>query len=492
MASQADQLALKVQWSLERLIDGNEESQSQNAHYLAGIPSSQVWTGDRRRRECIARQRFIGHVELVPYDERNQLSTPTKAVCIHVDCTRSISSIVFPRLSYTTPASATQDNAATLRGLGVIPGVVAALKARSWAPGSDVPATLARALNNIFKQCARPCCAAAWERTPRLCICTVSARRVVPGCLHNSVSVLESQSTSGGGGSSLGRDGESALRLHHRGEAAWGQARSGRLPGALAAELFDVAAQADASVGLLVTCNLIVMAHEICRDEASCGQARSGGGPGALAAVLFDVAAQADAEDSLWEAGRINDTAVQAAEALATLVEVHTDSQVHMSWATSTFQGDQEPAASIKPPLRPSRRSRRLWRSASTPRCDAHVQHGCDKIISGWFGTQPHKRHRLAGRWSLSEARESADGLPQGERRIQSSRTQYSRRGGRDGLLGGSGSSCISDTAAQAAEASSDACGGPPRLPGARLIGHQDVTAIQCKENSNFSAASSP
>lgn len=42
MASQADQLALEVQWSLERLADGNEETQSQNAHFMAGIPSSQV------------------------------------------------------------------------------------------------------------------------------------------------------------------------------------------------------------------------------------------------------------------------------------------------------------------------------------------------------------------------------------------------------------------------------------------------------------------
>lgn len=41
-ASPTDQMELKVKWSLERLNDGNEETQSQNAHYLADIPSNQA------------------------------------------------------------------------------------------------------------------------------------------------------------------------------------------------------------------------------------------------------------------------------------------------------------------------------------------------------------------------------------------------------------------------------------------------------------------
>jgi hypothetical protein len=41
-ASPADQVELKVKWSLERLQDGNDETQQQNASYLAGIPSTQV------------------------------------------------------------------------------------------------------------------------------------------------------------------------------------------------------------------------------------------------------------------------------------------------------------------------------------------------------------------------------------------------------------------------------------------------------------------
>ena len=40
--SPADQVELKVKWSLERLHDGNDETQMQNASYLAGIPSNQV------------------------------------------------------------------------------------------------------------------------------------------------------------------------------------------------------------------------------------------------------------------------------------------------------------------------------------------------------------------------------------------------------------------------------------------------------------------
>ena len=37
-----DQTESKVKWSLERLQDGNEETQQQNANYLVSIPSSQV------------------------------------------------------------------------------------------------------------------------------------------------------------------------------------------------------------------------------------------------------------------------------------------------------------------------------------------------------------------------------------------------------------------------------------------------------------------
>jgi hypothetical protein len=40
--SPTDQVELKVKWSLERLHDGNDETQMQNASYLAGIPSNQV------------------------------------------------------------------------------------------------------------------------------------------------------------------------------------------------------------------------------------------------------------------------------------------------------------------------------------------------------------------------------------------------------------------------------------------------------------------
>ena len=47
-----------------------------------------------------------------------------------------------------------QENAAALRELGVVPGVLAALRHRNWGPSSDVPALLARTLNNVFKQCA--------------------------------------------------------------------------------------------------------------------------------------------------------------------------------------------------------------------------------------------------------------------------------------------------------------------------------------------------
>ena len=43
--SPADQVELKVKWSLERLQDGNDETQMQNASYLAGIPSNQVHSG---------------------------------------------------------------------------------------------------------------------------------------------------------------------------------------------------------------------------------------------------------------------------------------------------------------------------------------------------------------------------------------------------------------------------------------------------------------
>lgn len=42
VTSPADQVELKVKWSLERLHDGNDETQMQNASYLAGIPSNQV------------------------------------------------------------------------------------------------------------------------------------------------------------------------------------------------------------------------------------------------------------------------------------------------------------------------------------------------------------------------------------------------------------------------------------------------------------------
>ena len=43
MASPDEQLALKVKWSLERLTDSNEESQSQNSQFLADIRSTQAW-----------------------------------------------------------------------------------------------------------------------------------------------------------------------------------------------------------------------------------------------------------------------------------------------------------------------------------------------------------------------------------------------------------------------------------------------------------------
>ena len=46
--SPADQVELKVKWSLERLQDGNDETQMQNASYLAGIPSNQVHSGRYR------------------------------------------------------------------------------------------------------------------------------------------------------------------------------------------------------------------------------------------------------------------------------------------------------------------------------------------------------------------------------------------------------------------------------------------------------------
>ena len=45
MASPDEQLALKVKWSLERLTDGNEETQSQNSQFLADIRSTQAWRG---------------------------------------------------------------------------------------------------------------------------------------------------------------------------------------------------------------------------------------------------------------------------------------------------------------------------------------------------------------------------------------------------------------------------------------------------------------
>ena len=47
-SSPADQVELKVKWSLERLHDGNDETQMQNASYLAGIPSNQVHTSRYR------------------------------------------------------------------------------------------------------------------------------------------------------------------------------------------------------------------------------------------------------------------------------------------------------------------------------------------------------------------------------------------------------------------------------------------------------------
>ena len=67
-----------------------------------------------------------------------------------------------------------------------------------------------------------------------------------------------------------------------------------------------------------------------CRDEAACGQARAADGAGILAAQLFDVASQTDAESTLWDSSRIDESASQLAEALTTLVEVHTESQARV------------------------------------------------------------------------------------------------------------------------------------------------------------------
>jgi hypothetical protein len=64
------------------------------------------------------------------------------------------------------------------------------------------------------------------------------------------------------------------------------------------------------------------------RDEAACGQARAADGSGILAAQLYDVASRTDAESGLWDSSRIDDSASQLVEALTTLVEVHTESQV--------------------------------------------------------------------------------------------------------------------------------------------------------------------
>ena len=45
-----------------------------------------------------------------------------------------------------------QENAAQLRELGVVPAVLETLRMHCYGPGSEVPATLARTLNNIFRQ----------------------------------------------------------------------------------------------------------------------------------------------------------------------------------------------------------------------------------------------------------------------------------------------------------------------------------------------------
>jgi hypothetical protein len=45
-----------------------------------------------------------------------------------------------------------QENAAQLRELGVVPAVLETLRMHCYGAGSEVPATLARTLNNIFKQ----------------------------------------------------------------------------------------------------------------------------------------------------------------------------------------------------------------------------------------------------------------------------------------------------------------------------------------------------
>lgn len=51
MAKAAEQQRLSVKWSLERLAEGGEDTMSENASFLDGLPANQVRAGFEANRE---------------------------------------------------------------------------------------------------------------------------------------------------------------------------------------------------------------------------------------------------------------------------------------------------------------------------------------------------------------------------------------------------------------------------------------------------------